>query len=135
MALSAVRAMQIIKVCGGAILVAVLGFILSELGFRGKRALVTLGIVIFLLIFLDSLSEAVAKITSFPLDEIGGEALKQALKIIGVGHAFNISSDICAELSEGGIATAIITVGRIEILLIMLPTVVELVERSVTLFA
>lgn len=135
MALSAVRAMQIIKVCGGAILVAVLGFILSELGFRGKRALVTLGIVIFLLIFLDSLSEAVAKITSFPLDEIGGEALKQALKIIGVGHAFNISSDICAELSEGGIATVVTTVGRIEILLIMLPTVVELVERSVTLFA
>ena len=126
--------MLAIKICGGAILLSILGLLLSELGFRGKKALSTLGIIIFLLIFIDLLSDAVSEISSFPITDEGRGSLALALKIVGVGHAFNICADVCTELSEGGIASAVSLVGKLEILLMVLPTVVDLIKYSTSTF-
>lgn len=125
---------MVLKICGGAILAAVLGFILSELGFRGKKAFTTLMMVIFLLIFVDHIADAASQIMSVPITDEGKKSLALALKIVGVGHAFNLSADACAELSEGGIASALILVGRLEILAMILPSVIELIKCSTSIF-
>lgn len=127
--------MLVIKICGGAILLSILGLLLSELGFRGKKALSTLGIIIFLLVFIDLLADAVWEITSLPITDEGRDSLALALKIVGVGHAFNICADVCTELSEGGIANAVSLVGKLEILLMVLPTVVDLIKYSTSTFS
>ena len=126
--------MTVLKICGGGLLVAVSAFLLSELGFRGKRSFSLLGIIIFLLIFIDLARDAIGQISAIPIGEEGEAALTSALKIAGVGHAFSISSDICAELSEGGIATALIMVGKAEILMLIIPTVLDLIEYAKTIF-
>lgn len=127
--------MLAVKICGGAILLSFLGLLLSELGFRGKKAFSTLGIIIFLLIFIELLSDAISDITSLPITSEGRDFLTLALKILGVGHAFNICADVCSELSEGGIATAISLVGKLEILLMVLPTVLDLIKYSTSIFS
>ncbi len=126
--------MTVLRVCGGALLAAIVGFVLSELGFRGKRAVSAVVLVIFSLTFVDLLGDTVAKISNVSITDEGKEALGAALKIVGVGHAFSISADICSELSEGGIATALLLVGKLEILLMILPTVINLIEYSASLF-
>ena len=125
---------MILKICGGAILLAVLGFLLSELGFRGKRAFTVLSVIIFLLIFIDLVSDAISQITAISIGEEGRESLSLALKIVGVGHAFNFFADTCSELSENGIASVLTLVGRIEILLMILPTAIELISYSASIF-
>lgn len=125
---------MVLKICGGAILAAILGFILSELGFRGKKAFTTLMIVIFLLIFVDHIADAASQIMSVPITDEGKKSLALALKIVGVGHAFNLSADACAELSEGGIASVLTLVGRLEILAMILPSVIELIKCSTSIF-
>ena len=125
---------MILKICGGAILLAVLGFLLSELGFRGKRAFTVLSVIILLLIFIDLVSDAISQITAISIGEEGRESLALALKIVGVGHAFNLSADACSELSENGIASVLTLVGRLEILLMILPTAIELVNYSASIF-
>ena len=126
--------MSALKVCGGALLAAIVGFVLSELGFRGKRVVSSFVIIIFLLFFVDAAADAVSMILAIPIDE-EREAINIALKIVGVGHAFNICADVCAELSEAGLATAITLVGRIEILLIVLPEAMGLIEYSLSIFS
>ena len=125
---------MILKICGGAILLAVLGFLLSELGFRGKRAFTVLSVIILLLIFIDLVSDAISQITAISIGEEGRESLALALKIVGVGHAFNFSADACSELSENGIASVLTLVGRMEILLMILPTAIELISYSASIF-
>lgn len=126
--------MSALKVCGGALLAAIVGFVLSELGFRGKRVVSSFVIIIFLLFFVDAAADAVSMILAIPIDE-EREAINVALKIVGVGHAFNICADVCAELSETGLATALALVGRIEILLIVLPEAMGFVEYSLSIFS
>ncbi len=119
-----------LRICGIGILVAVISFLLSELGFRGKRALGTLGVVLFLLVFIDLAKDAITKIADIPISEQGRKSFSSALKIIGVGHAFGISGDICTELSEGGVASMLLLIGRLEIVLIIIPYLRDLVEYS-----
>ena len=126
--------MSALKVCGGALLAAIVGFVLSELGFRGKRVVSSFVIIIFLLFFVDAAADAVSMILAIPIDE-EREAINVALKIVGVGHAFNICADVCAELSETGLATALALVGRIEILLIVIPEAMGLIEYSLSIFS
>ena len=127
--------MTVLKACGGALLAATVGFVLSELGFRGKRAVSAVVLVIFSLTFVDLLGDAVKEISNVSITDEGKEALGAALKIVGVGHAFSISADTCSELSEGGIAAALLLIGKLEILLMILPTVIDLIEYSVSVFA
>jgi hypothetical protein len=75
-------------------------------------------------------AEVVSEITKLSISDEGRQSLTLALKIIGVGHAFNICADICSELSESGIASAVTLIGRVEILLMILPSIVDLIKYS-----
>lgn len=119
-----------LKVCGVAIIVAIMGYVLSELGFKGKRAFSVLCTVILLLVFSSLVSDLMEKITGFSLDKNSQRLISSALKITGIGHAFGISSDICSELSEGGVASVLALIGKLEIALIIIPYIGELMEYA-----
>ena len=61
------------------------------------------------------------------------EAVGAALKILGLGYLFGISADLCRELGEGGIAKAVEVVGRIEIIVVILPFFEEIIKIGVEL--
>ena len=55
------------------------------------------------------------------------------MKILFVGYVFGISSEICRELGEGGISTVMTSLGKIEIILIVLPYIRDIVYLGVGL--
>ena len=55
------------------------------------------------------------------------------MKVVGIGYLGGISSDVCKEIGEAGVAKGISVAARLEILLISLPFVKDLLELSVSL--
>lgn len=112
---------MISKILAAGILSAILGVMLSELGFKSKR----LFTVLCLVVIYCALSEQVIKLIS-PLSEITqsaglSEAAGCAVKAVGAGYVFGFASESCAELGEGRLASAISLAGRIEVFALVLP--------------
>lgn len=119
---------MMLKAVATAVLAAILGYVLSELGYRGKRLFSTVAILSLFFfgvaIFLEVISPLEAVITKTGI----GEAARCAVKIVGAGYVFGIASDVCREMGEGGIANALTTVGRLEIFVAVLPYILKMVE-------
>ena len=121
------------KACATAILGAILAFLLSEYGYRGKRLFSVVATVSLLSLGLELFFEALASLDV--ISRLAGlsEATGCAVKIVGAGYVFGISSDICREMGEAGIATALTTVGRLEIFVTVLPYILKMVELGAEL--
>jgi hypothetical protein len=126
--------MMALKVLGFGILVAVSSFFLSEMGFKGKRIYGALGICLLLLYFLSSFGDALSVITSYDVGEGTGEAIRCALKIIGIAEAFSLAAEVATELSERGVASALGLIGKLEIFLISLPYVEKMISLARDIF-
>ncbi len=124
---------MISKICAVGILSAILGVMLSELGFKSKR----LFTVLCLVIIYSALSEYAMKLISSVTEMADGaglsEAAECAVKAVGAGYVFGFASESCAELGEGRIASAITLVGRIEVFVLVLPYFQKTVQLGVEL--
>lgn len=124
---------DILRVVGISIIAAVLGLLLRESGARafsfvGVFALV--GIGAYTVSLVGRLADGFG--ASYFGDSIqSGAAL--IMKIIGTGYIFGIAADICRELGEGGLANATLAAGRVEIMLLSLPTFREIVGLGIDL--
>ena len=111
-----------VSTVGIALVAAIAIILVREAGFRGAKLLSSVAIVLITLIMLGGFKKLLSLLS---LTDIGGDAeevIRLFLKIIGVGYVFGIGSDICREMGEAGVANALLGVGRVEILLISLPT-------------
>ena len=124
---------MMLKAVAVAILSSVLGFILSEEGYRGKRLFSSVAVVILLGTGLLLFSEVSSSLFGIINDTGLGDMAKCAVKIVGAGYVFGISSDLCREMGEGGVANALTTVGRIEIFAMVLPNILEMVKLGAEL--
>ena len=124
---------MIIKIVGAGVLLAFTSFVLAELGFRGKRMISVLGV----LIILSSVGDGIAKLIEpvLGLCDIAGisDGAACALKIVGAGYLFGICSDVVAELGEPLVAKGLITAGRIEMLLVASPYFVGIIKQGAEL--
>ena len=55
------------------------------------------------------------------------------LKMVGVGYAFGVCSDVCRELGETSLSGVVALLGRVEILVLSVPFVKRIIECSVEL--
>ena len=117
---------------GGIALVgSFLSFLLSVMGYRGAR-LVSVAAALTLLLYAASGIGIVIKELGWLGDAVGiSEVAAAALKIVGVGYISGICYDICLDMGERGVASAVLTVGRVEILLVVAPTVSEIMRLAV----
>ena len=119
------------KVIAYALITLFLGVVLKELGFKGSRLIMLLGTVSLLGLSVIYVGEAVSL---FPgLDGEGKEYSVAMLKMVGVGYAFGICSDVCRELGETSLASALCLFGRIEILMLSMPFVKNVLEKGLEL--
>ena len=112
-----------------ALITLFLGVILKESGFKGARLVFLLGTVSIIgasIIYIENLMDALPG-----LGEGSEEYAVAMLKIVGVGYAFGICSDICQELGEVSLSSAITLFGRLEIITIFLPFVKRIIEKGV----
>ena len=115
------------------ILLAVVGFLLSEMGFKGKRAFALFSLVVLCFSVVGELGEIFSAVSSVS-EEVGiSGVLRGALKVVGLGYVFGISSDVSEELGEKGIAKGLTLVGRVEIFGISLPYIKDIIELGIGL--
>ncbi len=124
---------EALSIFGFAMLIAALGVILKDIGFRGYKLYSTLGVVLLFGVLMRLAGELVGAIE--PIIQLGGvgELASLALKIVGVGYVYGIAADVCRDMGESGIANTVLAVGRVEILLISVPSIVGIVELAAEL--
>ena len=120
-----------VKVVAYAIITLFLGVLLKELGFKGARLVLLLGTVVVIGAAVIYAGSVFAMLPG--LEGKNKEYAVAMLKIVGVGYAFGICADICAELGEVGLAGAVNLFGRVEIVMLSVPFVKMIVEKGIEL--
>ena len=119
------------KLCGGALLLAVIGTVLSEVS-KSARIPVRMSGTVFLYggvmaLFLP----LIARITELTAGHMTGVSAPYgtiALKCLGIALTSEIVATLCRESGEGGMAQMVELAGKALILLLFLPTVEMLLE-------
>lgn len=109
------------KAAALALICALICTVLSELGFKSKKILSVVTLMLVLSLLLDSVGEILVKLGSFARLAGVSDGAKAILKSVGVGYLGHITSTVCSELGEQSLSTAVSLVAKIEILLIVLP--------------
>ncbi len=108
-------------------------FLLKEFGWRGS-SLVTVAAILTLASFFDLFFAQIRQIFDTVAHIDGLEnATKLILKVIGIGYVSGISADICRELGEGGIASLVTTLSRLEIFVVVSPFFYEILTLGLEL--
>lgn len=118
--------------CFAAIAFSIAAVLLRNLGWRGAPVFAVLCFVV-LLSELPSRLLPVAKL--FSSGALVGESAAAILKIIGCGYLFGISAELCRELGESAIASALTLVGRFEVIALVLPFIGEALDIALSLIA
>jgi stage III sporulation protein AD len=118
----------VIELVGVGLLIAVIGFLLRELGFRGAPLIGVLGIVLLFIYTLQRLGEVVSLLGGVVSATGISELARAALKVVGVSYIAGVCAELCRQVGEGGMARVIEGVGRVEILLLSVPYIIKIVE-------
>ncbi len=115
-----------LKIFGLALLGAFLSFTVKAFGWKGAP-LIALGAAIAMLSVVGAELGKISRI----FDTISGvEGMKTTtetlLKVLFVGYVSGLSSEVCKELGEAGIASVVQLCARIEVLLIISPMLLEI---------
>ena len=119
---------MIFKLVGCAVLLSFLAFTLREFGFKGAPVFAVASGVLLLGLVASRLEETLFFGGALFLSETGGEILGVALKALGISYLFSIASEVCTSLGEGGIARALDVAGRVELVILIMPYVIKIIE-------
>lgn len=120
-----------LRVIGCALISALLGVLLKELGFAGSRMILllgTVGAIGFVAVCVGEVMEGIVGLSSE-----NAEYVRVILKMVGISYVAGVCSDICTDLGQTSLAGAISSVGRVEIMILSLPYVKRIIEEGVKL--
>ena len=115
-----------LRAVGISLLGAFLSLILREAGFRGAKLFSAFVMVASAAFAVSAASKLVNFFSSLPLDPEIESGVAYVMKIVGASYVFGIASGICQEIGESGISSAILAIGRVEIILLSLPAISEI---------
>lgn len=109
------------------------GGMLSELGFRSRRLLSTIGLLLILCLGLDAVGEMTGRVME--IADLAGisQAAKCILKTVGVGYIGSLVSGICEGLGESTLSSAVMLICRLEAFIIILPYFEKTLSLGLTL--
>ncbi len=120
-----------LSVIGAVLMLAAAAFILRGLDARGAPVFCVLSGIVILTEAAAPLGEIFSAVKMLTSGSLSDSLLEAALKIFGVGYLFGISADAVRELGEPFIAKCVEAVGRVEIVVIILPFFVEILTLGV----
>lgn len=112
---------------------AILYALLDGIGFGAKKHFMAFVFLVIIISAIPSLARIVSSLLSIGERGNISRTLSAAMKAVGVGYICNLTKDFCSSLGEGAIASAVETVGRIEIFLIVLPFFEEVCSLALSL--
>lgn len=107
--------------------------ILKSFGFRGAPLVAVIVMLSVLSLYEGALVEMAGLFSYLGELSSGGEYIGTALKVVGISYLSGVSTDICREIGEGGIAKCISLVTKLELLTISAPYVKEILESLLAL--
>lgn len=119
--------------CALALLAAAAALVLREFGWRGAPLLGVICGIAAMGFILPYFAEAKTFYSRLSSDFEIGDIAESALKIVGIGYLSGITADTCRNLGETGAASAVVLVGRMEIIAIAAPYFFDIVEMGVSL--
>lgn len=109
-----------------------LGVLLREFGFRGARLFSILGsVTVVSAVALAAMEDGL--LSSYFQGGDSAQRIGVIMKVLGVGYVSGICADVCSDLGESGLANAVTLVGRVEIIMLSLPSVKEIIEQGMAL--
>ena len=117
-----------VRCLAGGVIACLLGLLLRESGFKGASLIgvvASVGIFGASVIGVERIVGALERELSF---DGASELIASALRLIGVGYAFGMGADLCREVGSQSVANALLVAGRVEILLISLPHLLDLIR-------
>ena len=121
------------RVCAIAVVGAIVIKTLSEMGLKSISAVKTLVLVLILTASAEPLSQMLRLVSSIEVNEDVSEGIVVMTKGVGLGYVFGFTSDICASLGEGELASGVVTVGRVQIFLLALPYLTKIIALGLEL--
>lgn len=126
---------MILKLLGVAILCAACAFLLRGLAWRAAPIFACLAAILLLALCEGAIGEITSSLSGIAVRGDVTEPVSVIIKIIGLGYLFGISSDVCRELGESGIAKALEVGGRVEIILISMPYLIKTLNLGIGLIS
>ena len=123
------------NICGVALVFAFCAMIVRETNARAFPFVGIFGGVMLLLYALSRYAAPLSYIYTLAQSTGISEYISLVLKVLAIGYAVGISSDICRDMGEARVASGIEALGRAEILLLCLPVISEAVESAVGMLA
>ena len=121
---------MIIKACAVALTAAILGLILRELGFCGARLVSICATCAVMLFVILRLGEVQGELNELQKIAGTGGVVKDIMKIVGVGYLFGICADICLDLGEPTLSRGLLIAGKIEVVILTIPTLKEIIKMA-----
>ena len=126
--------MSLLSSVGIGLLAVMLALVLKEAGFKGTKLFSVSSAVVIFIIAAEAAEELVLMLGR-NADSLGISSLARCLfKLVGVSYVFGVSVDLCRELGEQAVASAVLTAGRVEVFLIGAPYLEELFTLALRLF-
>lgn len=122
-----------VKNLGLIVICLISAILLKNFGFKGVPVLIsviTVGVI-------SAYAEALGGVFSDLYGALGSgaeEYIAASARLVGVGYLSGATSDVCRENGEGGLASAVTLVGRLEMLLIIMPylkSIIALVAEGI----
>ncbi len=126
---------MIAKICLFALICGLLAALLQSLGYKSKGLFTVLSALLIFSAVSGGLADIFGGIASFTEGAGIGEAVKAALKVIGLGYIFGFTSDVLLSLGEGLIASAVTVAGRVQMMLAVYPFIDRVVKLGVELLS
>ncbi len=118
---------------GAAVVFAFCALLLKTLGFRGAPVFVALALSVMAIEIISRISSPLRSVISVLNESGASDIAVTAFKILGIGYLFGICTDICKELGEPNIAKFLEICGRVEIMTLVLPFLIEIIEMGAEL--
>ncbi len=124
---------EIFKLCGVAVLCAVMAVVIGKQYGGAYDAIRLGGLVLALGGVVSLLSMAVTELTTVFFADSAAPYLKIMLKALGISALCKICSELCRELGATGVAGAVESAGGLAVVLLSLPVVSEVIAVAMEL--
>jgi len=121
--------MGIFQVVATGVLCAVLAIIIKKQSPEMALLITIAASVLIFLMILPMLAQAVGVMTNIGamLDSGGGQYVSLALRVIGVAYMAELGASVCADAGETAIAAKIDLGGRVIIMVLAMPIVIDII--------
>ena len=119
-----------LELIGIALIAALLGYLLRQVGFKGASLISAFAALGLSLVGIMGAAERMAGLLPTEMSGEVSALADSAFKIVGVGQISGLLSDFLSEIGEAGVGKALLVLGRVEIFIISAPFILDMLELS-----